>query len=38
MDEAAEMARQALSTERVSVRVVDQHEVVFVIDSPLGGI
>jgi hypothetical protein len=37
MDEAAEMARQALSTERVSVRVVDPHEVVFVIDSPLGG-
>lgn len=36
MDEAAEMARQALSTERVSVRVVDSHEVVFVIDSPLG--
>jgi two-component system, LytTR family, sensor kinase len=36
MDEAAEMARQALSTERVSVRVVDPHEVVFVIDSPLG--
>jgi two-component system LytT family sensor kinase len=38
MDDAAEMARQALSTERVSVRVVDAHEVVFVIDSPLGGI
>ena len=33
MDEAAEMARQALSTERVSVRVVDSHEVVFVIDE-----
>jgi two-component system LytT family sensor kinase len=38
MDDAAEMARQALSTERVSVRVVDAHEVVFVIDGPLGGI
>jgi len=35
MDEAAEMARQALSTERVSVRVVDPNQVVFVIDNSL---
>ncbi|HZS60807.1 MAG TPA: histidine kinase [Gemmatimonadaceae bacterium] len=38
MSDAAEMARLALLTERVSVRVVDPHEVVFVIDNPPGGV
>lgn len=38
MSDAAEMARLALLTERVSVRVVDPHEVIFVIDNPPGGV
>ncbi len=33
IDDAAEVARQALAIERLTVRVVDSHEVVFVVDD-----